>query len=231
MEFLTAAAIVLVFLSVMNGICNIGDISTFNRIGKKTVSRFIVMLAVLGALACAIMLPFFDITLGTDVKLDYGVFVDMIMDIVPSNLIEPFISGNMMQIIFIAIIIGFFLLKVGDKASGIKDLVGQGNIVFQIFVEAIIKLLPIVVFVSIYNITASGETKLILSSLKIILMYLLVEAAVMLFLLLRVCICRHLNPVLLLKKMFPSLLIVLATASSIAAYPKTMEILKKGIWY
>lgn len=225
MEFLTASAAVLIFLSVIDGICNMGDISTFNKIGKSTIKRFLKMLLIYAAIGFAVVLPFFTITSDSSSSVDFAVLYNMILDVVPDNLLSPFISGNMLQLIFIAVCMGIFLLILENKADGIKTLIFQGNMLFQSLVETIIKLMPIVVFISMYNLSSEGNLKMIISSLKIILLFILAEAIILAVVFLRVCISRHISLGLLFKKMLPALIIAFSTSSFVATYPKTHEIL------
>ena len=224
MGFLTTSASILIFLSVINGICSMGDISTFNKIGRKTITRFLKMLLIYAAIGFAAVLPFFSITFDSSNGIDFAMLYNLILDIVPDNLLSPFISGNMLQLIFIAVCMGIFLLILENKADGIRSLVSQGNMLFRSFVEAIIKLMPIVVFISMYSLASEGNLKTILSSLKIILLFILAEAVILTVVLLRVCISRHISPGLLFKKMLPALIIAFSTSSFVAAYPKTQEI-------
>ena len=56
--------------------------------------------------------------------------MDTIVDIFPSNFIAPMSSANMLQLIVMALIMGFALLLLGDQVSSIKSAVEQLNLVF-----------------------------------------------------------------------------------------------------
>lgn len=227
MDFLTASSAVMLFLSVIDGICNMGDISTFNNIGKNTIKRFLIMLLIYSAIEVSVVLPFFSISFDSSDGIDFKVLYNMILDIVPDNLLGSLISGNILQLIFIAVCIGIFLLILGNKVEGIKNLVFQSTMLFRNLVEAIIKFMPIVVFISIYSLTSDGNFKTILGSLKIVLLLLMIEAIIVTIVILRVCISRHISLGLLFKKMFPALIISFSTSSFVASYSQTYEIFTK----
>ena len=226
MGFLVTISTVLVFFCVTNGICNIGDASTFNKIGKKIVGNYLKWFAIFGLISILVLIPFVDISSIYSLNLDISTIYTMLLDIIPDNILNPFITGNMLQVIFIAICIGAFLLFMGEKVDGLKRLVSEACNLFQLLVENVIKLMPIVVFISIYSIVADGKIKSLLVSFKIIYMMLVAEIVLLIISLLRVSISKHISPFLLLKNMATPLAISFATSSTIASYSKTLSILK-----
>ena len=62
MGMLSAIAGPIIFLSVVWGICGIGDMATFGKIGKKMISRFVGISFIMGILAALLFLPFFPIS-------------------------------------------------------------------------------------------------------------------------------------------------------------------------
>ena len=47
---------------------------------------------------------------------------DTIVNIIPSNFVKPFLESNMLQLIFLAILIGIALGKIGDYSKILKDI-------------------------------------------------------------------------------------------------------------
>lgn len=73
-------------------------------------------------------------------------FMDTIVNIFPSNFLSPLVEANMLQIIVMAILIGFAVILVGEKASSVYTAVDHLNAVFMKVMELILKLSPIGVF-------------------------------------------------------------------------------------
>ena len=81
-EFFTASAMVPIFLSGANGICSMGDISTFNRIGKKLIVRLLAITIATASSAAALttMLHTVEKKLGIDKQLcNVGVPLAMVV--------------------------------------------------------------------------------------------------------------------------------------------------------
>ena len=229
MGFLSASAMLLIFLSVANGICSMGDISTFNRIGKKLIVRLLVMLLPAAAIAVVFLLPFFRIGgLGAS-ALDLSAYFEMLLGIVPKNLVEPFLTGNTLQIIFLAACLSAALLVLGLKTSSVTEFVMQANLVAQTVVITVTKLLPVVVFCSMYTLVVSGALASAGAATKMLLLNTVGAALLMLLDLLRVSVSKHVSPVLLLKKLAPAMAISFATASSAAALSTALEITEKKL--
>lgn len=94
MGLLSAIAGPLIFLSVLWGIYSIGDVASFGRIGKRMISRFLLMSALLLMIVGFATVPFFTLSSGIGDRTDFSDLYQMLLDIVPSNLVKPFTEGN-----------------------------------------------------------------------------------------------------------------------------------------
>ncbi len=229
MGLLTAISGPMIFLSVTWGICCIGDVASFGRIGKRMIAKFILYTVVLTVAAGAVVLPFFRMATGGGRAFDPSELMDMVLDIVPSNFFTPFTEGNPLQIIFVAVLIGIALLLLGEKVSVAATFVEQSNYVVQLIMEAVSSLVPVFVFGSVFRMFLGDEFRLLTRSYKIIPTIVLATAVVMVCSLALVCLRWKVGPVMLLKKTMPTFLIGLSTASSVAAYPTNQECCEKRL--
>ena len=229
MGFLSASAMLLIFLSVANGICSMGDISTFNRIGKKLIVRLLVMLLPAAAIAAVFLLPFFRIGDIGAAALDLSAYFEMLLGIVPKNPVEPFLTANTLQIIFFAACLSAALLVLGIKTSGLTELVTQANLAVQTIVIAVTKLLPAVVFCSMYSLVVTGAFASAGTATKLLALEMAGVGLLILLELIRVSVSKRISPVRFLKKLAPALAISLATASSSAALSATLEITEQKL--
>ena len=125
----------LVFVSLICGSASMGDVKKLGRIGGKT------MLFYLGTTALAIVIA---LILGSLLKPGIGLdmssmvsgkvsigesksIVEIILSIIPSNPIQALANGDMLQVIFFALLIGIAINVVGEKAEPIKILFESGN--------------------------------------------------------------------------------------------------------
>jgi len=142
----------------------------------------------------------------------------MILDILPSNLLDPFLSGNTMQIIVIATAIGIVLLMKSNQCQQLIQCIGQTNSVVQHLVTWISSLIPVLIFVSILKHFWLGDLAAITQLWKPFLLFSCITLGFLLCILLYTSLRLKVSFPLLIKKMFPTFLIGLSTASSAAAY-------------
>lgn len=220
MGFLSAVAGPLIFLSVLWGIYSIGDVATLGSIGKKLIFRFIIMTLVSIVLGLACCIWFFPLSASESTAGGNGIFeiFNMIMNIVPSNLIKPFAEGNNLQIIFIAIVFSLAILILDRKVSEVTKLIDQANIIVQFVMGAICNLMPYFIFISILNMILSGMLVRMLSSIKLLGLYVMCSIVIFAVYIFIFCLRRHVSPVIFIKKLLPIFVIGIATASSSAAF-------------
>ncbi len=143
----------LVLFSLISGLISMKDISALGRLGLRTLLYFMattVVAVTLGLVISTLLRNTFPvITISTDSS--YGQagcisFMDQIINIFPKNIIEPFSSSEMMQVIVIALLIGFAIVKSGQKAEPLAKLIISANDVIATILGFIMRLAPIGVF-------------------------------------------------------------------------------------
>ena len=153
----------------------------------------------------------------------------MVLDIVPGNFFTPFTEGNPLQIIFVAVLIGMAMLILGNKATAAASFVEQSNYIVQLIMEAVSSFVPLFVFGSILNMILNNDFSVFLPAYKLIPAMLMGDAILLAVYLVLVCAGRKVHPRVLLKKMMPTFLIALTTASSSAAFGVNMECCEKDL--
>ena len=229
MGLLTAISGPMIFLSVTWGICCMGDVASFGRIGKRLITKLILLTVVLGIISGAAVVPFFPLAAGGGQAFDPSELLDMVLDIVPSNFFTPFTEGNPLQIIFVAVLIGIALLLLGEKVSVAATFVEQSNYVVQLIMEAVSSLVPVFVFGSVFRMFLEGGLQLLARSYKLLPVIVLGTAVMMACSLATVCLRWKVGPMTMLKKTMPTFLIGLTTASSVAAFPTNQECCEKQL--
>lgn len=223
MGFLSAIAGPLIFLSVLWGIYSIGDVASFGRIGKRMISRFLLMSALLLMIVGFATVPFFTLSSGISDKTDFSDLYQMLLDIVPSNLVTPFTEGNTLQIVFIAILFGAALLVLNDQTTVVSKIVEQLDYMVQFIMKCLNWFIPLIVFLSIFNMIIKNNSAIGSTALKPMLLTLMGLAVIMVIYIGIVCVHRRISPVLFMKKLLPTFIIALTTASSSAAFSTNLE--------
>lgn len=229
MGLLSAVAGPMIFVSVLIGICSIGDTATLGRIGKRMISRFLIMTLVIDLLAMAAFLPFFDLSSISRNSIDFQELLDMVLGVIPGNLFTPFTEGNPLQIISVAVMLGLAIVILGQKVSAVSSFFEQMNYIVQLLMEAVSSLIPFFIFGSIFSMILSSDFSILVASYKFIPIMLLGDAILVVVYLLLICIRKGVNPFMLLRKIAPTYLIALTTSSSSAAFSTNVECCEKDL--
>jgi Na+/H+-dicarboxylate symporter len=166
---------------------------------------------------------FFKVTLGGVSGSDFTKVLELIYNIVPANIFEPFINGNSLQIIFIAVIFGIAMLMLSSKVSGVFTVVEQLSALVQAVMSVVLEALPFAVFVIFTNMIVSGTIVELLGSYKMILLIFLLVSVYLVGMVLWISLRKKLSPILLIKKALPTFLVALTTASSAAAFSTNVK--------
>ena len=229
MGLLTAISGPIIFLSVVWGILGIGDMTIFGKIGKKMIGRFLIVSVAVGVAGTAICGLFFKISETGETAFAFSDLYEMILDIVPGNLLTPFTTGNSLQIIFIAIIVGLAMLTLGNHIPTVTSFIEQANSVMQLIMSAVSAFIPFFVFGSVLNMIVGNNFSLVAKSYKLILVMLLADIILMTCYLFTVSVRKRVRPMGLLKKTMPTFVIGLSTASSVAAYQTNIACCEKKL--
>lgn len=156
---------------------------------------------------------------------------DVIMQIVPSNIITAAAQGQMMALIFFGILFGFFITRIDAERGALLRNFWQGVFDVMILITMwVMKFAPIGVFGLVAKtiaLTGFGAFKPLLIFFVTVVMGLAIHAFIVLPLLVR--LIGRARPYQHLKRMSPVLLTAFSTASSAATLPLTMEALEKDI--
>jgi Na+/H+-dicarboxylate symporter len=220
----------LVFFSLITGVLGIGNINTLGKVGIKSFALYILTTAI--AISVAITIAVFS-GIGNGAELETGAIFtakeapalsSVLIDIVPSNVVEAMASGNMLQLIFFSIILGISILMLGKKAEPIAKTVEIINEAMMNMVNIIMAVAPYAVFALL----AKAISNLGLDLLVDLAGYVLVLIAVLLIHLFVVLtsvlkIFTGLNPIVFMKKMRDTQIFGFSTSSSNATIPVTLK--------
>lgn len=119
----------MVFLSVAWGIYGIGDAATLKRIGKKMLMNYVGTVYVIVIIFSLAIIPFLNLnfTSSSGNGSQFSAIISMLLGIIPKNIFSPFVEGNTLQIIFLAVVIGIAMLFLGQKTTAVAKAVEQIN--------------------------------------------------------------------------------------------------------
>lgn len=220
----------LVLFSLICGVCGIGNLNTLGRVGVKSFALYILTTAV--AIATAIL---FAVTAGigqgmqasTDASFsgkEAPPLTDVFINIIPTNPIAAMVNGEMLQVIFFAILVGISILMVGKKARSFIEGAEIGNEVMMKMVTIVMAVAPYAVFALI----AKAMAELGFDLLKVLIGYVLVLVFALLFhlfitLMVTLKVFSGLSPMRFISKIRNVQVFAFSTASSNATIPVTMR--------
>ena len=224
----------LVLFSIMAGILSMNDVKKVGAAGLKTVVYYLLTTAcaiTIGLLCGTAFKGLFPVIATTDLSYEASAsasFMDTIVGIFPSNFIAPMSSANMLQLIVMALFMGFAVLLLGDKASMIKTAVVQFNEVFMKCIDMVLKLSPIGVFCLLCPVIAENGAAII-GSLAMVLLTAYIAYIIHMFVVysLTVRTMAGMSPVTFFKGMMPAMIFAFSSASSVGTLPINLECSRK----
>lgn len=225
MGVLQTLASPMIFLSVCWGILNIGDVHMLGRIGKTVLLRFLGGVFLLTSVSAAVLVWFFrsgDGAASTGENAAAQIY-SMLLEIIPGNIVTPFLEGNSLQIIFMAICVGLVLLVLGEKTSALCALLDQVNTAVQFMMETVSRYIPLFVFTSLLSLTLSDAMSNLGGVVKALLLGIAACVAWPLLYALWASLKLKVSLPVVLRKLLPTYLIALSTASSSAALSTNLE--------
>ena len=225
----------IVLFSIMCGIISMRDIKKVGAIGLKTVVYYMCTTAfaiTIGLIGGNLFKKMFPVIATTDLSYQVGEktsLMDTIVNIFPSNFISPMAEANMLQVIVMALIIGFAIILVGEeKNTRIITACNDLNDVFMKCMEMILKLSPIGVFCLLCPVVAANGATII-GSLAMVLLaayvcYIVHAVVVYSF---AVKTIGGISPLTFFKEMLPAIMFAFSSASSVGTLPINMECTEK----
>ena len=228
----------LVFCSLVCGSMSIGDTKKLGTVGVRTLIFYLATtaLAVTVALTVGNIL---DPGVGLDMSavqanaaevqtMEATTLTSTLLNLIPDNPIGSLASGNMLQIIVFALIVGIILAKLGERAETVSNFFTQFNDVMMEMTMMVMSLAPIGVFCLISRTFATIGFSAFVPLAKYmigVLLALVIQCFVVYLGLLKVF--TGLNPIKFIKNFFPVMAFAFSTATSNATIPMSIDTLAK----
>lgn len=229
----------LILCSISTGVASVGTADNLGRLGLKTIGYYVVstLAAIItGFFLVRLFKPGVGAELGLqvpieEIKTGTESFSQTLLKIVPSNIFQSMAEGHMLSIIFFAVLVGFFITRIGEKPRLLlMDVINALLEVIMKITLFIIKFTPLGIFsisakVISQQVLNGNEISEVISRLGLYFITVLLGLAIhgLITLPLSVRILGKANPVRHIKNMATPLLTAFSTSSSNATLPLTME--------
>tara|TARA_B100001094_G_scaffold333296_2_gene410424 strand:- start:13666 stop:14919 length:1254 start_codon:yes stop_codon:yes gene_type:complete len=229
----------LVFFSIVTGVLELNDLSSFGRLGGKTFLAYLINTVIaisLAAFVAYMIEPGAGLALqgkfpsAGDTQKQLPDIFKLIVDIVPSNPVQALLSGNMLQIIFMAIMTGVVVKMLGEQTAGAARFFQVGNLIMMKMITLVMDFAPLGVCALMIKLGATLDVDIFWNLLLYVMLILLLlffwlsilyPYAVSLF--------TEIKPLDFRKAIQEQFLFALSTASSNATIPVTMRTLTEKL--
>ncbi|MDO5447383.1 MAG: dicarboxylate/amino acid:cation symporter [Prevotellaceae bacterium] len=231
LRLLKFVVVPLVLVSIILGLISMKDVSTLGRLGLRALLYFVlttVFAVTLGLVVSTLLkgiLPVIDMSGMEKPQLaETQSFVQQIVNMFPENAVRPLEQGDMMQVIVIALLFGFAIVKLGDKAKIVSDFCVSFNEVVMVVLGFVMRLTPYGVFCLLCPVVAENGAKIFGTYAALIGM------AFFCFFLHAIIVYANcvwamakMRPGKFFKGMFPAMLFAFSSDSSLATLPVTIR--------
>ena len=226
-----------VLFSIADGVISLNDLKRVGSVGLKTFVYYMATTALAVVIGLALVnifkgaftpLPSADIEALTYEAKEAPSVMQVIVNIFPSNLVQPMVTSDMLPIIVIAIFLGAGCLAAGEKGAKIADLINCGQDVVMKIMMMIISFTPIGVFCLMTNVVAENGPQIIGKLALIIgVAYLGYIIHVLVVYGLSVRFLSKMSPIKFFKGIAPAMITAFTTTSSNATLPVNIECCNK----
>ena len=227
-------AVPTIVLAVITTFATFGSNGSGKIFGRTLVYTLLTTLAaaVVGALLYVAVapgnLPLEAISQGNNViaEASQQSYYSHILTVIPNNIVRPILEGNVLSLLLLAFAVGIGLSKLPEtenKAVVVKGLVGLQDLLF-LLIRGLIWTLPLGIVAFSAQLSAQVSAGVVADSIGKYVLVVLGGNVIQFFVVLPLfLLARGLNPLHVLSKMMPAVLMALFTKSSAATLPVTME--------
>ncbi|MBR1657486.1 MAG: dicarboxylate/amino acid:cation symporter [Synergistaceae bacterium] len=225
---LRMCAVPVVFLSIVSSVSGMSGISEVKRLGRNFLKPA-VMFKILELVSAFCLVYLLRPGAGVEavmasskaVEAETLSFSRLLTEFFAGNIIRPFLEGNMLQIMVIALLMGLVMLM--TDSENVQKFFAELNTIFMKVTGIFLYLVPLVIFSSTASMIITTGLETVVSAAGIMGTIFLETFLLFVMLCVSVKIFAKLSPLILLRKSVPMLTTAFSTCSSIATVPENMK--------
>jgi Na+/H+-dicarboxylate symporter len=227
----------LVFVTLVSGVVAMGDPAKLGSLGAKTLAIYMVTTLaaiVIGLILAAALQPGIGVDLSAAAPTAVQEAIPLserLLSIVPSNPIAALAEGNILAIIFFALLVGVSLLTIGEKGKPVAELMESSSEMMLRITHWVMEVAPFGVFALIAAVAGTQGVAALLDVLTLAL-------AVVLACVIHVVVVHGvgiiklslgLSPINFFKGARDAMLVAFSTSSSSATLPVSMSVAEDNL--
>ncbi len=228
----------LVFATLVAGIAHMEDAASIGRVGVKTMAWFItasIVSLTIGLLMVHLIQPGSGMNLVADAASGGGGAVDaskltlkeFVTHLVPSSIVDAMARNEILQIVVFSVFVGTAVSSIDDKAPAVLALVDQVATIMLKVTGYVMKTAPLAIFAALAATIATQGLGVLIDYAKFVLGFYASLGVLWALLAAAAILIVGRRALELLGAIRGPALLAFATASSEAAYPRTLEELQK----
>ncbi|MFC3051331.1 dicarboxylate/amino acid:cation symporter [Kordiimonas pumila] len=226
----------LVFVTLVSGVIAMGDPKKLGSLGVKTLGLYMgttLVAITIGLLMAALFQPGIGIDLSSAVAkpvAEGGSLTDRLLSIIPLNPVAALAEGNMLAIIFFAILLGAGVLLTGKKAKSVADIFEAASEVMLKITHLVMEVAPFGVFALISGVVAQGGLGLLLDVVPLVAAF--ISACVLHLVITHGSIMKFalkLPPFQFFRSITGAQLVAFSTSSSSGTLPVTITVAEENL--
>ena len=236
-NLLKCLVVPVVIFSIADGVINLQDLKRVGSVGVKTIVYYMLITAiaiVIGLVVVNLFKGFFPPLDNAALEsLEYTAkespkVMDVIVNIFPSNFLQPMVSTDMLPVIVISLLIGAGVLAAGEEGALVARAIKSINAVVMKIMMMVIRITPIGVFCLMTNVVAVNGPSIVGK------LFLIIAVAYIAYIIhaclvygLSVRCLSGMSPLKFFKGMYPAMITAFTPTSSNATLPLTKECVNK----
>ena len=227
----------LVFTTLVAGIAHMGDATEIGRVGVKAIGWFILASLVsltIGLVMVHIIQPGSGLSLAIPTEavgptVDTAKFTlrEFVTHLVPSSIFDAMARNEILQIVVFSVLVGTAVSAIDDKAPAVLDMVEQGAAIMLKVTGYVMKTAPLAIFAALAASIATQGLDVLATYAKFVLGFYASLGILWGLLVLAAVLFVGKRALALMGLIRSPALLAFSTASSEAAYPRTLEALQK----
>ncbi|MEG8130711.1 dicarboxylate/amino acid:cation symporter [Xanthomonas hortorum] len=231
-----------IFLTIVTGIAGMTHLKTVGRVFAKSMAYFLffsTLALIVGMIVAHVVQPGAGMNINP-AELDQSAvntyvqkshelsLVGFLMDIIPATLISAFVDGNILQVLFVAVLFGIALALVGERGRPVLSFLEALTAPVFRLVHMLMRAAPIGAFGAIAFTIGKYGLKSLVNLAWLVGSFYVTSLFFVLVILGIVCRLCGFSVLKLIRYLKAELLLVLGTSSSESALPSLMEKMEKA---
>ena len=212
-----------IFLSLITSITSLGSISRLTDLGFKIMWRFIKCTLFIIAVSIAVSLLFYRAFGAGELQFDPHQLVSMLLKLIPTNIIAPFLNNNTPQLVILGLLLGAGLLLLEDRVANLTATLRSLKEWASSVMRIVFTLTPVIPFVSLFKTFSNGKASVLLDGWQFIVAIFASLVICCLFKLVKTSLRCKLPIPVLLKKTLPMASLAFSAGSESATLNMQIE--------